>query len=164
MKPVSDNDFVLTVFVRTNLDSMGEGKGQAHSGHVANAFVFEQYINKSGQAFCDKREEVNEWMYSTTQGFGTQNNKKAEKWSDLEKLYQFAREHGYPANFVIDPSYPFEVSHEVFELLDPKYKEGAVVRKDSVICHRPEVTGFYIFGESTDILLLEALRKFPRHP
>jgi hypothetical protein len=161
---VSDNDFVLTVFVRTNFDSMNEGKGQAHSGHVANAFVYEQYINKSGQAYVGKGNDVEKWMMSTGQGFGTQNNKKAEKWEDLESLYSFGIKFGYACNFVIDPSYPFEVSHEVFELLDAQYKEGAIRRKDSVICHRPAVTGFYIFGKSTDTDLAEALSKFRRHP
>jgi hypothetical protein len=161
---MSDNDFVLTVFVRTNFDSMNEGKGQAHSGHTANAFVFEQFINKDGQAFIGVDDEVRQWMQSTKQGFGTQNNKKAEKWSDLDALYDFAKANGYAANFVLDPEYPFEVSYEVFELLDPKYKVGAVMRKDSVICHRPEITGFYIFGRSSDKALQDALRKFPRHP
>jgi hypothetical protein len=159
-----DNDFVLTVFVRTNFDSMNEGKGQAHSGHAANAFVFEQYINSEGQAYAGHGKYVGMWMDSTKQGFGTQNNKKVENWNDLEAVYQFAKKNGYAANFVLDPSYPFEVSHEVFELLDPKFKVDAVHRKDSVICHRPEITGFYIFGRSSDKALQDVLRKFPRHP
>jgi peptidyl-tRNA hydrolase len=158
---MTENDYVLYVIVRTNLDSMNPGKAQAHSGHAACAFMYRQYNPHAKEII----QGFSEWVKSTPQGFGTQFNLKANDWfMDIINLELFANEHGYPFDRIIDPTYPFEVSEEVLHLLSPEFKENAVKKGNKYLCFREEETAAYIFGRKSDLKLQQALKPFKRHP
>lgn len=150
---------VLYIFVRTEMPSMTPGKAQAHSGHAANAFVFENFIKtKSNNAL------VKAWIHNeTAQGFGTQINLKGS-WDQITDAVTQAISRGVIANFVTDPTYPYEVDAEVFELLSDGIHSADPVFKDNgrVVCFRAEQTAAYIFGDKEE--LESIVGKFPLHP
>lgn len=156
---MSDNDWCLYVIVRTNLESMNPGKAQAHSGHAANAFVFNHLLEGEDETV---REAINEWMGD--RGFGTQFNLKAADWDDVYVLEEWADSNDYPNAMIVDPTYPFEVTEEIFNLLDRDQVEVHAKRNGKYICYREEYTAYYIFGRRSDRKLSEALKPFKRHP
>lgn len=159
---ITENDFCLYVFVRTVLDSMNSGKAQAHSGHASNAFVFKYFIDA---ASLDHKEDVKTWMMSTPQGFGTQINLRADNWEQMcTELTSFALENDYAFGNVIDPTYPFEVTPEVYALMRDDYTDGAIPKKGKYLCFREEETAFYIFGQRSDRKLSNALKGYKLHP
>lgn len=161
-----DNDLCLYVFVNTTLESMNPGKAQAHAGHAANAFVYKWFIKNEDNdpENFDIKVNVARWMSSTKQGFGTQINLKCDDWTDLNDVEKFADEYGYPHEFVVDPTYPFEVTNELFDFLQPHYKKDAIQKRGKWVCFRKEETAFYIFGQRSDKKLANALKRFPLHP
>lgn len=154
-----DNDWVLYIIPNSNLDSMNPGKMGAHAAHAANAFTFKHYSDYA----CT--EGVFEWVNSTSQGFGTTFVLKAKFWEDVVALSDFAKDSGHPFEYIIDPTYPFEVSHEVYYLLNPIYRANATRKQNgNWTCYREEVTAAYIFGRKSDERLQKALKHFKRHP
>jgi hypothetical protein len=142
---------------------MNPGKAQAHSGHAANAFIFKHYISNDYDE--NLRSLVDLWMKSTPQGFGTQFNLKADEWGDVEDAFHVLIHLGYAAEIITDPTYPYMVTDEVFDLLPSEYTQGAIKAGDAGwICFREEQTAFYVFGKRSDPVLQEQLAKFYRHP
>jgi hypothetical protein len=140
---------------------MTPGKAQAHSGHAANAFIFEQWINKSDSQ--KNNAIISEWMRQTSQGFGTQINLKAP-WNEVEYLVALCKSQDIAANLVVDPTYPYEVDLEIFALLpkelhtvDPVFKENG-----RVICCRQAATAAYIFGDKAELETI--VGKYLLHP
>jgi hypothetical protein len=157
------NDWTLFVFVRTCLESMNAGKAQAHSGHASNAFVY-RYLIEKGSNSMKHGPAVSRWMASTNDGFGTQMNLKADDWKDIHTLHHFGIQAGYACGMVEDPTYPFEVTKEVFSLMKDEYKKDAVLKGDRYVCFRPEDTAFFIFGRRSDPVLASQIKKFKLHP
>ena len=149
---------VLYVFVRTELNSMNPGKAQAHSGHAANAFVYKHYIHTQ-ECYSD----ITEWMDSCNQGFGTQINLKAP-WIQVLDAVAKAQAQGFKADFITDPTYPYEVDLEIAYLIDYKTHSQPWIDKGNgrVICFREEQTAAYIFGMKSKLESLVGM--FPLHP
>jgi hypothetical protein len=154
------NNAVLYVFVRTDLPSMTPGKAQAHSGHAANAFIYKNYIKANPQSV---RLEIYNWIESTPQGFGTQINLKAP-WSEVIDIIAAASQDGFLCDLVTDPTYPYEVDEEVFDLLPNETHTAAPIVKDNkrYMCFRVEQTAAYIFGSKED--LAPYISQYPLHP
>lgn len=151
---------VLYIFVNTDLPSMNPGKAQAHSGHAANSFVYQNCIvpMRSGQQVD---ESVLEWMSATTQGFGTQINLKAP-WEEVEYLVN--RKVVPKSELVIDPTYPYIVDREVARLINICFHtiDPIDLGNGKFICHRKEATAAYLFGYKDE--LEPFVGKYPLHP
>lgn len=159
----------LYVFVNTDLESMNFGKAMAQSSHAANAFVFEHVrtIDMSLDFHCPIEKAALDWYYNETkQGFGTQSNLKSNNfYEDMQDLKLWAEETGYAFGIVTDPTYPFEVTKEVFNCLDMSRIVSHHVKGDGkVICTRAEDTAFYIFGDRDDPYFKNHMRQWKLHP
>ena len=151
---------VLYVFVRTDMPSMTPGKAQAHSGHAANAFVYKNFIKANPQGI---RPEIYSWIEATPQGFGTQINLKAS-WKEVNELIDSVSQAGFIADYVIDPTYPYELDYEIYNLLEIHMQTAPPIFKDNgrVVCFRKEQTAAYVFGFKED--LESFVGQFPLHP
>jgi hypothetical protein len=152
----------LYIIVRTDMPSMTIGKAMAHSGHAANAFVFENYINP----FINDQPvnyAVTQWISETKQGFGTQINLKAN-WDDAQTTLTAVQSAGLICNYVTDPTYPYEVNSEIFKLLDNSLHVNDPVKlaNGNYMCFRREITAIYFFGMKSQ--LQPFLKDFPLHP
>lgn len=144
-----NNDYpVLYVFVR-EMASMNPGKAQAHSGHAANAFAHDNIV-KPLMANIQLNPDVTTWMNSTPQGFGTQINLRGN-WPDVIDAVNSAHILNAPAEFVTDPTYPYYIDGEIYDLLDPKIHTMPSVKLENgrFLCFRSEVTAAYIFGRKS---------------
>ena len=153
----------LYVLVNTDLASMNPGKAQAHSGHAANAFVEKAVI---APLLAGKTPDalVMTWRTATPQGFGTQINLKAPT-RDLSPLVDVAVKLGFAAELVFDPTYPYEVTREMFDLIPQETHTLAPVFKgDTVICFRRQMTAAYVFGDKNNLLLNMITSRYPLHP
>lgn len=121
MKPV------LYIIMRSDMSSMNPGKAMAQASHAANAFVHETKQKLDGANLPEDASCLfNNWVNSTTQGFGTVLVLSAERF-DSEKydtqtdfFYDMVQdldcthcEDDYSnstsfiaANIIIDPTYP----------------------------------------------------------
>jgi peptidyl-tRNA hydrolase len=149
----------LYVFVRTDLTSMTPGKAQAHSGHAANHFVYNHYINNTGDHYLSK---VEEWMKQAN-GFGTQINLKGA-WQEVMQILDEADTDGFPTGIVIDPTYPYVVNNEIRSLIAPATHTllPAELSDGNFMCFRREATAAYVFGYKE--ALQPYVGKFPLHP
>lgn len=150
----------LYMFVATHLESMNMGKAMAQASHCANAFVADNLINTS--PFVD-HSLIEEWM--GTLGFGTQVCLTSDDFeSTFDDLEDWAGQYQFTFGSIIDPTYPFEVSPEVFKMLREQFKVGAQHRNGRILCTRPEMTAFYVFGDRDDPVFASKMKKFKRHP
>jgi len=158
-------DPVLYVCVRP-LKSMNNGKAQAHSGHASCAFLFKAMTEHKSHNSPGK------WISSTSQGFGTQVNLKApsdEAWLEFVKEQEEKESARYMFDVIIDPTYPYIVSDEMKDLIDPD-KHSLPPRfnpkKNEWMCFRPAPTAFYIFDNCMDTTVKDLLKKnnFILHP
>jgi peptidyl-tRNA hydrolase len=149
----------LYVFVRTDLQSMTNGKAQAHSGHAANHFVYNHYINNTGDQYLSK---VEEWMKQAN-GFGTQINLKGA-WQEVMQILDEADTDGFPTGIAIDPTYPYVVNSEIRSLIAPATHTLPPVElaDGNFMCFRREATAAYVFGYKE--ALQPYVGKFPLHP
>ena len=153
----------LYVLVNTDLASMNPGKAQAHSGHAANAFVEKAIL---GPLLAGKTPDAlaMAWRTTTPQGFGTQINLKAPEW-DLAGLVNVVTQLGFISELVFDPTYPYEVTREMYNLIpQDTHTEKPVFKGDTVICFRKQMTAVYVFGDKNDPLLSLITGRYPLHP
>lgn len=158
-------NYVLYVFVRTDMSSMNPGKAQAHSGHAANAFIHKNAILPL-RAGMEVTPSVAAWMAQTPFGFGTQINLKAP-WNEVVSLVieiESQRLSPITAEIIVDPTYPYIVDNEIIDLIDPKKHTAPWldIGNGRWVCHRKEETAAYVFGDKRD--LEPFLGKYPLHP
>ena len=157
---------VLYVAVRDDLNSMNDGKAEAHSGHASSAFSFNAMV-KPFMNNKDPDDLVEHWMTETDQGFGTQINLKMN-YKQIQTAVEVAKSLGFMAEMVTDPSYPYEVPKETAKLipieLDSVDKNGVkiprIYKKDTVVLFRVEETAGYVFGDKDDPMLGAVMGKF----
>jgi peptidyl-tRNA hydrolase len=135
-----DNDFVLYILMRTDLDSMNPGKAIAQGTHAANAFI-EEHLRDSGK--LEIEASIRDWRKQTTQGFGTVITLGVCE-AQMTKAVLFAKEQGIRAGIVHDPSYPI--------------RDGQVMHKI------PLDTCGYIFGSHSDPKVRAIVGAFNLHP
>jgi peptidyl-tRNA hydrolase len=131
------NDYRLYILMRTDLQSMNAGKGMAQAAHASNQFV---HLNP-------KENSVKLWQRQTQWGFGTTIVLGATK-DQLTESFMIAKHcQGVLTGLVVDPTYPYIVSKEVFDLLPESVHTSTPVVKDdgSVFLCRKEVTCGYVF-------------------
>jgi len=126
---------------------MTPGKAQAHSGHAANAFVNEILTLKHHHTpEIEKGYLI--WSSSTSQGFGTQINLKAQTDEELADWIDTAKMAGYLASLIWDPTYPYMVTKEIYDLIDPmlhSLPSKFIPESNMYLCYRKEWTAGYVF-------------------
>jgi peptidyl-tRNA hydrolase len=149
----TDNkDYRLYILMRNDLASMSTGRAMAQASHASNAFVHEHLYDASVQS----------WQNQTTQGFGTAIVLSASA-SEIANCLVEANERGLFNNRVIDPEWKFEVSREVYNLIDYSSVIAAEARGDNhFILTKREWACAYIFGEYEQTYWV--LSKLPLHP
>jgi len=149
----------LYVFVRTDLQSMTPGKAQAHSGHAANHFVYNHYINSKD---VERKSDIESWMKQAN-GFGTQINLKGT-WQEVMQSVDEAHTDGFITGIVIDPTYPYIVNSEIRHLIAPATHmlQPVEMSDGNYMCFRREATAAYVFGYKE--ALQPYLSRFPLHP
>jgi exo-beta-1,3-glucanase (GH17 family) len=149
----------LYVFVRTDLQSMTPGKAQAHSGHAANHFVYNHYINSKD---VERKADIESWMKQAN-GFGTQINLKGS-WQEVMQSVDEADTDGFITGIVIDPTYPYIVNSEIRHLIAPATHmlQPVEMSDGNYMCFRREATAAYVFGYKE--ALQPYLSRFPLHP
>lgn len=153
----------LYMFVATHLESMNMGKAMAQASHCANQFIQEWYIDVD-DAPSDLTDLVEGWK--GVQGFGTQ---VCLTTDDFQATYdtlkqEFEYFNNVAMGMTVDPTYPFEVSAEIYSMLQPGYQNKVSERNGKILCVRPEKTAFYVFGDRDDPDFASVMRKFKRHP
>lgn len=100
---------VMYILMRVDLLSMNPGKAVAQGAHAANQCIFEIDMD-SGMARTDMLQE---WRSETGAGFGTTITLGVNA-RQLAETIDMAKELGFHAGVVHDPSYPLrdgEVTH-----------------------------------------------------
>lgn len=104
----------LYILVRTDMDSMGRGKGSAQAAHAANQFtddfIIMPLINKD-----EPREDVMAWR-AEAGAFGTTITLAVPNLRALKDAVKFSKLMGCPAAEVEDPEYPL-VDGRAFHLI-----------------------------------------------
>jgi hypothetical protein len=148
----------LYLLVRTDMPSMKFGKGVAQGAHAANQFTDENIIEPllAGKPVS---ADVAEWR-THAKGFGTTITLDVASLRDMEAVVGAANELGFEANLTVDPTYPYVVEREVFNLISPDAhtQEPVFLPTGQVVCFRNEVTTAYVFGDKTKLEVL--LKRF----
>lgn len=141
--------------MRNDLPSMNPGRAMAQASHASNAFV-EKWRNLPS---------VEEWQQSTAQGFGTAIVLSANA-AEIESCLSEAQVRGLFCDKVVDPEWKFEVSKEVFELIDTQklLVPTPLPTRDPnyVVISKKEWACAYIFGEYEETYWV--LGRLPLHP
>lgn len=153
MPPV---DLYAYVMVRTDLPSLGRGKGYAHSMHAGNHMTWQLAVEPlmRGDAV---NEAVVEWHrqgggFGTTAALGTRGQIDL---ATLEAVTRGARVLGYGADVIVDESYPYEVDAEIYALIDPSVHTRPADRTATGYrCYRREITTGWVFGEKKPLALI----------
>ena len=101
-----DDDYVLYILMRTDMDSMNPGKACAQAAHAANAFV--DFMHFSGLTKSETERLCNEWREQTGSGFGTTIVLDAGTGMELNWTLIGAIEAGLYSGEVEDPTYPVQ--------------------------------------------------------
>tara|TARA_R110000851_G_scaffold26079_1_gene74318 strand:- start:1412 stop:1831 length:420 start_codon:yes stop_codon:yes gene_type:complete len=135
-----DNDFVLYILMRTDLDSMNPGKAIAQGAHAANAFI-EEHLRDSGKPEIEA--SIRDWRKQTTQGFGTVITLGVCE-AQMTRAVLFAKERGLRSGIAHDPGYPI--------------RDGSAMHKI------PLDTCGYVFGSHSDPKVKAIVGEFNLHP
>ena len=132
------------VLVRNDLPSLSSGKASAHTHHAGvqmawkyrNQNIVFQYIDQGLAAGADH--------FNTTISLSA-------NISQINTILKMAKDLGYVADRVMDPTYPFFVDEEDVVLIDPTKATSTPVRVDGrALMTRPETTCAYILGYADD--------------
>lgn len=156
----------LYILMPLDIPSMNPGKAMAQASHASNAFVYgnrrvirnfgSEHNPEYGFAWSDSdsgfhpsvnsavQDAVDVWEECTPQGFGTTIVLGVPEGTSLEHIVDEAREEGFIADVVIDPTYPI---------------------RDGRLTHIAEaITCAYVFTNSRAHNSVEALKDFYLHP
>lgn len=120
----------LYILVRTDMDSLGRGKGMAQASHISNKFVWDTMINPAinGQ---NMDNDALDWSREAD-GFGTAIVLAAPNLDHLKATVHIAGACGFQASMVVDPEYHLQDGS--FHHIIPNVPVGA-----------------YVFGEKADV-------------
>lgn len=144
------------LLVRTDLPSLGRGKGHAHSMHAGNHMTWRLAVEplKRGEPIPDV---VSTWHmqgggFGTTIALGTRNQIDL---ATLTAVVEAARVLGHKADVIVDRTYPYEVDTEIFALIDPSLHTAPADRiATGYRCYRRETTTAWILGEKNALGLI----------
>jgi hypothetical protein len=164
--PRDPNPLILYVGVRTDLTSMGRGKGLAQSCHVGSLFARDHFIEPLRAKLKDPTApDVDpmlwEWYDSEGNpdnplGFGITLTLDLPDLETMSALVETARMLDFYAGPLTDPSYPFFVPNELVGRLDKSLftlPPSSVGPKETV-CFVEETTMCYILGRKSDLAIL----------
>ena len=126
------NDLYLYTLVRTDMQSLGRGKGTAQAAHAANQFTDDHIIQPLLNGVAPS-EDVMAWR-AQANGFGT-TIALAARLFEMDKAVKLASAIGAKASLVKDPEYPL-VDGDTFHII-PNV-----------------VTTAYIFGDKTTLRMI----------
>lgn len=137
------------LLMRTDLPSLGRGKGLAHAHHAGSHLTWTLAVEPL-LAGGTIPEAVEEWHRSGG-GFGVcaaVGSPRQVPLSVLTAVVQAAKDLGHEAGLVIDTSYPMFVDDEIKGLLDYSIisPEARQVRGGWIVTRR-ETTGGWILGD-----------------
>lgn len=144
------------LLLRTDLPSLGNGKGKAHAMHAGNHMTWELVV-KPLSAGKPVDQDVITW-HEEGKGFGTTialGGPGEITLQVLEGLVNAANKLGMKAGAVVDPEYPYHVDSEMLSLIDPKLHSKPPVRTSKGwLCLRKEVTAAWLFGKPEELAIL----------
>lgn len=158
--PRNDEDLYAYVLVRTDLPSLGRGKGYAHSMHAGNQMTWMLAAEPASRGQkVDPR--VVQW-HDQGGGFGTTaaiGNRDQIDLATLRDVVSAAIKLGHHASLVEDKSYPYEVDPEIHALISKDVHTRPADRTaNGWRCYRREITTGWIFGNKRDLAVI--LRRF----
>lgn len=158
-------DLYAYTLVRTDLPSLGAGKAIAHAMHAGNQMTWREVVEPL-QRGEEPNQDVMEW-HQMANGFGTTialGNGNELPLSTVRAVVEAARQLGFVADVVVDPTYPYLVDKEIVPLMNPEVHTMAPVPgpKDFMVCFREEVTTAYVFGDKAELGVL--LGRFGLYP
>lgn len=141
---------------RSDLPSLGRGKGIAQSMHAGNAMTWQLVVTPLMEG-ATPDEDVMAW-HREAQGFGTTiavGNEGEITDRVIASLLRVAHACGIRAGDVVDGTYPYRVDAELVRLIDPATHTLPPQRtQDGYMCFRREVTGLWLFGRRNELDVL----------
>lgn len=153
-----NDPLILYILCRSDLASMGKGKGMAQAAHAASLFS-ENEIVKPLLAGVVPSKDAMEWRQGEQEealGFGTKLTIEVPSLEVLETIVDTAQSLDFPAGLVIDPTYPFIVPNELVGRMDqskftlPPHS----VSPAETVCFVKETTTGYVFGRKSRLSIL----------
>lgn len=141
------------LLLRTDLPSLGRGKGAAHGMHAGNHMTHELWVRplENGEP-VDVR--TRSW-HAQGGGFGTTITlgKAGQITLDvIDRVVSAANTLGLLAGSVRDTSYPYIVDDEILPLIRPELHARPPKRiRDGWLCCRDEVTAAWLMGDKDDL-------------
>lgn len=139
---------VLYILMRTDLPSMNAGKGMAQASHASNAFVHRMDHKGSPNEVVNACRAA--WTQETKQGFGTVLVLSASLGHIRQIGLRSKEVKDALFEEILDPTYPYRVSGEVANIIDPVGNQNQGHTYDGnkeYTLVRPEVTCAYVFGD-----------------
>ncbi len=158
-----ENEPILYIIMRNDLNSLGSGKACAQAAHATTDLAEIIHIYHNNDIIT---KAYDEWVNQARIGgndcyFGTTIVLSAniEQINDIFNIlpkYNTDTESAdikhYAASKIVDPTYPFVMDLEIFNTVVDKTKiVDYVIKGDKVFATRSETTCFYIFGRKGDI-------------
>lgn len=134
LKMINKNP-VLYVIVRNDINSLSEGKKQAHSGHAASAFAYNAFYNDEPDSL------VQDWLDQSGRGFGTQINLDGGV-DEMHSIYEYLLKNaGQDIKWsdIVDETYPY------------------FCHINKQVTFRAETTAMYVFGDKDNEHIIKAL-------
>ncbi len=158
--------YILARSYATDLPSCNAGKMAAQVSHAANAFVHYmtyERLEEDDAVRCE--EQLLKWSTQTNQGFGTVLVLSTDK-EKMEAAVMVMRSLGYYTGIVTDPTYPYQVSAEIADLVDlSTHTSIPIVNSEITTLFRSEKTCAWIFvPDKNDPAAKMVLGRFPLHP
>lgn len=141
------------LLLRSDLPSLGVGKGRAQSMHAGNAMTWALVVEPmlKGEA---PDADVMAW-HREAQGFGTAISLGGPgdvTAKVIEGIAALAGMCGMRFGEVVDDTYPYIVDEEIGRLIDARIHTDAPRRiKGGWLCCRREVTGLWLFGTKAQL-------------
>lgn len=145
------------LLLRSDLPSMGVGKGRAQSMHAGNAMTWDLVVGPMMRGE-DPEEDVLAW-HREARGFGTAISLGGPGDVTARVVHgvvEMARDCGRRVGEIVDDTYPYMVDDEIMPLISADTHTAKPRRtKGGWLCCRRETTGAWLFGtkEQLDPLL-----------
>ncbi len=151
--------------VRTDLPSLGAGKAIAHAMHAGNKMTWDLCV---APMRADKAVDPDlvEW-HNQGAGFGTTialGKGNELPLATMQAVVDAVNNMGGKADVVTDPTYPYLVDKEIFQLMDETVHTMPAVYGPPgfMVCFRKEVTTAYVFGDKA--MLKVVMGQFGLYP
>lgn len=141
------------LLLRTDMPSLGRGKGAAHAMHAGNHMTHELWVRPLLEGrVTDPRVET--W-HAQGGGFGTTITlgKTGQITLDvIDRVVSAANTLGLLAGAVRDTSYPYIVDDEILPLIRQDVHTRPPKRiRDGWLCCRDEITAAWLMGDKDDL-------------